>query len=314
MTRLKAVAKPRSYTSKGATLGAWFTTQLTETESGRPAKYILFLPSTAKPNVPLPMLSFIMGAGQRGPNDSSVPDETLISTGNFGGMITSNAASIPYIIFMPMMMGGPDSLGQRWGRSWWMQAYLDAQSRYGLNIDPNKQHIAGYSYGAFTAIGLAYRYRKLFASLSIFDGVPTAFNMTMEEGGSGGGAGTSDLLAPASYPAVNAGDHTNDAAAWVALAAGMGDISMNYQHGGSSNAVNDPTTWHASFAGNGLTTPTLVSATTSPSPTYSATNRNIRVDYSSYDHGGLNGGQPYAWGTPWWTWLAGSSQVRSSYP
>ena len=195
---------------------------------------------------------------------------------------------------------------------------VDALSKF--NIDRTRMHLAGYSYGAYQSFALAYKYPKIFASLSLFDGVPGFFNLT-NEGESG-----SDLMSGTTV--------TTDAQARILWAQAVGDIPLNYQHGAlDSNSftgalpasptpqqindfitrVNDPLTsgWFGTFAANGRTVPTTVAATTSPSPAYPTSTKHIYVPYANYDHGGLNSGTPYGFNSPWWNWL--TARVRTDY-
>ena len=337
-------------TAKYAVTGDWIPPVfLTETVSGRSLPYQLFIPKGATPSVALPLVMHVNGHGQRGASGSGFNDPSILIASGAGlaSVINSNKLSVPQAFYLfPMQAGGPDPAGERYARNFYSQAVADVLAKY--NIDRSRMHLSGYSAGAVSIYGYAYRFPKIFASLTLWDGLPSAWTLTNEmdaPSNPGSLGGTSDLLSPATYPSTNNQDQTNTPAARAQWARVVGDIPLNYQHGaldahsfspgpipsgsGHPNGQeindyvvrgNDPLTspnlntgtpsWFSTFPGNGQTAPTTVTAATNPSPSYSPTLKHVYVPYGSYDHGALNT-SAFALNNPWWNWW--QARVRSDY-
>lgn len=262
----------------------------------------------------------------------------LISTG-LGAIVNANKTTVPQAFYLlPMMSGGPDINdgsspvnGLRYSRDFYYAVLQDVLAAY--NVDRNRIHLSGYSSGAGGMLTFATRFPKIAASLTLWDGVPTSANLTNEQDP------FSDVLAAKDYPAQQ-GDYSQNSPARTAIARLWGDIPINYQHGAldtksyagalpaslTSSNINDftarstdPSTnpnigylgtlgaknggpsWFSEFVANGLTLPTTVPATSSPSPNYSTSLHSVYVPYSSYDHGGLNS-NAFVLNNPWWSW------------
>lgn len=327
-----------------AVTGNWITpvSKLVPNADGRYLPYQLFIPLGASPSTPLPLVIHVNGAGQRGTNNGLGPNgenpARLITTG-LGAIVDANKTTVPQAFYLlPMMSGGPDIKdgsspvnGLRYARGFYKAVLQDVLALY--NVDLNRIHLSGYSSGAGSLFGFATRYPKIAASLTLWDGVPTSYNLTNEQDP------FSDILAAKDYPAQQ-GDYSQNTAARAAIARLWGDIPINYQHGaqdagsyagalpsvpstqqisdytarstdpntnpnigyvGTLGAKNGGPSWFSEFAANGLTRPTTVAATTSPSPGYSPSLHSVFVPYSGYNHGALN---TYAFGlnNPWWKW------------
>lgn len=275
-------------------------------------------------------------AGGLGPNGEN--PARLLSTG-LGAIVNANKTLVPQAFYLlPMMSGGPDIHdgsspvnGLRYARSFYKLVLQEVRDLY--NVDPNRIHFSGYSSGAVSLAAFATLVPKVAASLTLWDGIPSSYVLTNEQDP------LSDLFSAATYPAPS-GDYSKNAAAWAALAAVWGNLPINYQHGaqdsgsytgalpasptaanasdfqtrnndpsvnpsigylGTLGATNGGPSWFSTFAANGLTVPTTVPATTTPSPGYSPTLHSVYVPYSGYNHGALNT-FAFALNNPWWSW------------
>jgi predicted peptidase len=135
---------------------------IVEPNSGFTIPWQLFVPRNASPSVPLAMVIWVGGAGQRG-NDNVQNINTYL-----GAVVDSNKSTFPVFVFFPQ-------LGSAHGDPADQIAWTDAlgpeiaQLRQTYSIDTTRITLVGYSAGSVILLPAAYEWPKLFAGISTLD-------------------------------------------------------------------------------------------------------------------------------------------------